>query len=86
MDFVVTQEASGREKEPNEAGRKKQDKERLDLLLLRHALAESREKAKALIMAGWSAWMWDHRLEGLPIACCKTVRQRFLQLTLGRTS
>ena len=40
MDFVVTQEASGREKEPNEAGRKKQDKERLDLLLLRHALAE----------------------------------------------
>ena len=26
MDFVVTQEASGREKEPNEAGRKKQDK------------------------------------------------------------
>ena len=52
MDFVVTQEASGREKEPNEAGRKKQDKERLDLLLLRHALAESREKAKALIMAG----------------------------------
>ena len=52
MDFVVTQEASGREKEPNEAGRKKQEKERLDLLLLRHALAESREKAKALIMAG----------------------------------
>ncbi|MDE7325718.1 MAG: TlyA family RNA methyltransferase, partial [Lachnospiraceae bacterium] len=39
-------EAEGKKK------KKKEDKERLDVLLLKRALAESREKAKALIMAG----------------------------------
>ncbi len=60
-------------------------KERLDELLVKRNLVESKEKAKAIIMSGnvfvegqredkvEFAWMLVPLLEDLPTVCCKTV-------------
>ena len=52
-------------------------KERLDVLLVKRNLAESREKAKAIIMSG-NVFVEGQRAV-LQIACFKTVQKRCLR-------